>query len=33
MEDPKAVEEAEKIYAFIGIYVISFQWFEPTFSK
>ncbi|UWR27373.1 hypothetical protein K3757_05380 [Sulfitobacter sp. S223] len=33
MEDPKAVEEAEKVYAFIGIYVISFQWFEDKIDE
>lgn len=33
MEDPKAVEEAEKLYAFIGIYVISFQWFEDKIDQ
>jgi hypothetical protein len=33
MEDPKAIDEAEKVYAFVGIYVISFQWFEDTMDQ
>jgi hypothetical protein len=33
MEDPKAVDEAEKVYAFIGIYVVSFQWFEDKMDQ
>lgn len=33
IDDPKALEEAEKVYAFIGMYVICFQWFEDKFDE
>lgn len=28
LEDPKAVREAERLYEFVGRYVITFQWLE-----
>lgn len=33
MEDPKAIEQAEQLYAFIGKYVISIQWFEGEIDQ
>lgn len=33
MEDPEALEEAERLYAFIGRYVISIQWFEGKIDE
>ena len=33
LEDPKALEQAERLYAFIGKYVISIQWFESKIDE
>lgn len=32
-EDSDAINEAEEVYAFIGMYVISFQWFEDKMDQ
>jgi hypothetical protein len=33
LDDPNAVAEAERLYAFIGRYVISFQWLEGRIDE
>lgn len=33
LEDPKAVREAERLYGFVGRYVIAFQWLEAKVEE
>lgn len=33
LDDPKAVEAAEAIYAFVGKYVVAFQWLEGKIDE